>query len=306
MKYFKDVTAIKKTFFEKKMYYKRMKNVTQEKIDEIIDKMIPEFEEFFKEHNKSMYFYDSRGSHYLDCIQYLLYNFKCKELTYDEKVLFLILCCDPECKILDNYENTEIMSKDEILDAELPDREFLNDKRNSQIEGFKSRCRSDVGFFDTDIISFERDYVNKILKKTDFNTKINKDYTSNLLNMFKDDSFIKISDTDFKRVSDTAMFYLSSVSNNTSAITSNAILFQNDILKLRNNAERFIFFILVIDPELDAYKIYEDHCNMKKMKPVFIERFGFYEPLLIQIEKKYHELYCPDMFISEWTIKKDL
>ena len=307
MLYEENVSLVINSLFEKKKQYSKMININDEIINNL-QELIPQFEEVFKQNTKTLYVPDKRYIRYLNCVKFLLHNYKAKLLSFDEKMMFLILACDPDCIILKKYEEAHIMTKEKVLSAEVyEEKKYLNDVRNKQIENLKSDVRKEIGFFEAELITYERDYTNRILKKTEFNIDVKKDYSQFLLKSLVQNNITKISDEDFDRVKKIAMYYLSCINGNIDhKILSNSIIYQNDLLHLKNTTEKVIFFILVIDPTLEAFKIYEDNCNLHVIKDLMIDKIGFYNRDLITLEKNYHSLYCPDMFISEWTLKKDL
>ena len=66
---------------------------------------------------------------------------------------------------------------------------------------------------------------------------------------------------------------------------------------------QLIFLILASDPNLDALKIYEEESRMPNVEKRIKEEFGYYNPELLTLEKKFHKRFCPDKELSFWTNK---
>ncbi len=79
------------------------------------------------------------------------------------------------------------------------------------------------------------------------------------------------------------------------------IISQNHLLKLHNAEECIVFFIIAIDPELRALRIYEEESKREKMEERMIAELGFFDMNLVKAEIAYHKKFTPEMKVSEWT-----
>ncbi len=55
--------------------------------------------------------------------------------------------------------------------------------------------------------------------------------------------------------------------------------------------EKIILFILIVDPSLKMYSIYENSCKIDSIKKQIIEEFDIYIPGLANLERKYIEKF---------------
>ena len=87
-------------------------------------------------------------------------------------------------------------------------------------------------------------------------------------------------------------------------VASYNITNQKKLLGLTTSAEQLALFILLVDSNLDMLKIYEEESMVKNIKERIIEQFGFFEPELLTLERKFHDRFCPDKKLSPWTKTK--
>ena len=79
---------------------------------------------------------------------------------------------------------------------------------------------------------------------------------------------------------------------------------QMQLIGLNTFAEQLAFYILVVDPNLDMLRIYEEESMIPNVEERIIEEFGYYNAELIKIEKKFHQRFCPSKKLSVWTETK--
>lgn len=58
-----------------------------------------------------------------------------------------------------------------------------------------------------------------------------------------------------------------------------------------NEADKYFVFMFSVDPDFEAAKIYLEENNFKNIKTKMKNKFGFYDPYLIYIEKYYIKYY---------------
>ena len=76
-------------------------------------------------------------------------------------------------------------------------------------------------------------------------------------------------------------------------IIKKLILNPNDY-NVFNDSEKYILFMLTIDPNFEAIKIYEESNNVKEIKKKMINYFGVYDKNLIEIEKRFIKSFLSD------------
>ena len=137
------------------------------------------------------------------------------------------------------------------------------------------------------------------------------------VNSHNQDSFIKrskllkdfnsISDERYERLTDLAQIWLSVAPDKfNSKVATYSVTNQKKLLGLNNLAEQLTLFILLVDPNLNMLKIYEEECMIKNTERRTIEEFGYFNMDLIALERKYHDRFCPNKQVSIWSkVKKD-
>lgn len=294
-----DNEKIKYRFFKSSSEYSKFNNISLERIEEIKK----DIESFKKENiNKKFdYLGNSRNGEYIEVLCYLS-SFKCSNYTYDEKIVFIILMFDPELKFYNIYSNFNIVDLETIKSVETDmEKKELNELRKKQIFNLECEVRRAIGIWDVNLIAYERDYLARVLNNNCFVKNAPNDYSSSLFKKICELDDLIIGKERFEYVNEKVKEYISSIDRVNYIDLAFHILFQNDILKLRNNKEQLLFFVLAFDPELKVLNIYEDEPTVKKIKERLIMEFGFYNKELIKVERLYHSHYCPDYQYSEWV-----
>ena len=163
------------------------------------------------------------------------------------------------------------------------------------------------GYFDDlKLLKFEEQFFKRFYSKKELITQVgqhNEDGFLLLAGLV--DSFDNITDERFKELIETAQAWNAIVpdKHKTKTATYSATK-QKDLLGLTTLTEQFAFYILAVDPNLDMLRIYEEESMIPTTQERIEEAFGYYNPALITLEKKYHQRFCPDKKVSIWTETK--
>ena len=115
---------------------------------------------------------------------------------------------------------------------------------------------------------------------------------------------LEISIEELKEVAQTWLSFVPDKSN--SRVATYSVTSQRDLLGLNTLAEQMTLFILLVDGNLDMLRIHEEECRMKNTERRIIEEFGYYNPELLILERKFHTRFCPNKQISIWSKTKTL
>ena len=236
---------------------------------------------------------------YVRILQYLANsNIHATYPNYDERVVFLIQSTDPELITLKEFLKTSYPKKTEILKSSGETRKKLLEKRNAALKDMESRIREQIGFFDKKLVSYELKYYRKFAYKLVNLNVINVDYISGLLELTEPFTNLdSITKKDYERLNEISQNFIAQNGNP----TLNAAAFNvryNRAFGLTGITKRIVLLILLIDPNLDALRIYEEESRTNMVEARMKERFGYYNPELIRLERIYHDKFTPDMKIS--------
>lgn len=228
---------------------------------------------------------------YLAILDYLL-DSESEELpSFDEKIMFLIHAIDPDLTIY-FYSLRNGYSENDNTEG--------NNKKADDLISFIEKV---VGSLDVQLLKYEEIYFRKYLKCSDIISYVNRDYSSKFFKSFKNiESFDDVSDTTFQVLSIKSAEFAKKCKDPQNI---NTVCFNmsnpNSFPETRYPTHKIIFFILTIDPELNALKIYEEESNVSNIKARMIEELGFYHEDLIRIEKMYRKKFMPEYYASEWA-----
>lgn len=252
----------------------------------------------------------SKLERYYDTLRYLTGPLVHLELpTFDERIAYLIMTVDPYLVLFKDFLKIDLTSLDEIFKIEdKKERNHLLELRNQTIAEYETSVREKVGFFDINLLKFEEMFFKKFYGERELITEVqsnNQDYFINNVKMLR--SFNSISDDRYDELNQVAQIWLSIAPNRfNSKVATYSVTNQRKLLGLRNIAEQAALFILLVDSELDMLRIYEEESRMPNVERRIIEEFGYYNPELLNLEKKFHKRFCPEKELSIWTkIKKD-
>ena len=220
---------------------------------------------------------------------------------YDRRILFLILASDPDFLMHDIFLDTEIISESTIKQAPEEDKEKLKEKRKRQLSEFRDKVKSKLGFYDTNFLAYESD-LRKIIDKDKLIFNVKYDALSRILERAQGVTiFDKITEEDLERLKLASERWLIEAENlkDFNSLAYN-LLIKPGLFNIKNIPEQVLIFIMLADPELNMLRIYEEESREVFTKERCLEEVGFYDSHLIQLERKYHDKFLPDMRISIW------
>ena len=214
----------------------------------------------------------------------------CKDydLNFDEKILFFILVIDPDLIIYKIFCETPLISIEQIeKEKNKHVRAILTNKRKQQFTDIEIRITEQLGFYDKHLLYYEEVYLNKIFCKHTINTLILRNAFPKLAIHCKSITNIEmITDVRFKEIEKTAKNFIGKINTSpTVAIVSNALIYQGEQLELDTLNEKFIFFILTIDPNFYLLAILEEESCTENIKKRALQELGFYDENLVELEK---------------------
>ena len=247
---------------------------------------------------------------YYDALRYLTSPLIHLELpTYDEKIAYLIMTVDPYLVLFKEFLKIDLPGLDAIFKIEdKKERNRLLELRNQTIAIYETTVREQIGFFDINLLKFEEMFFKKYYGERELITEVqnnNQDYFINNAKILR--SFNNISNERYNDLVQVAQTWLSIAPNEfNSKVATYSVTNQRKLLGLRNLAEQAALFILLVDSNLDMLRIYEEESRMPNVEKRIIEEFGYYNPELLNLEKKFHKRFCPEKELSIWTkVKKD-
>ena len=229
--------------------------------------------------------------------------------SFDEKLAFLIMVVDPELVTYKEFLKINLMSSSELFKVEdRKERERLMDLRNQTVSGYESTVREKIGFYDPRLLKYEELFFKKFYNDKELVTDVRMNNQDTLMlraRFIK--SFDSISDERYEELVELSQLLLSLVPDkyNTSLATY-SVIDQKKLLGLKNSYEQLALFVLLVDSDLDMLRIYEEESRMQNVEDRIKEQFGYYNTVLLSLERKFHNRFCPDKKVSVWTkIKND-
>ncbi len=212
---------------------------------------------------------------------------------FDYKIAFLIQAIDPNLSIYYHLL---------AIGFSPADSEEIAGPRARSIISFIEKT---VGMFDPEFLKYEEVYFRKVKKEGIILSNIKFDESKKLLDSFKGiPNFDEIKEIDFQLLSNKANYYFSACRNPKDVCTlSFNINNPNSILELFDVYRKAVFFILVIDPELIALRIYEEESTAEQIRERMLLELGFYYEGFIKLERLYCKRFFPEKSISEWSYK---
>ena len=301
---FKPVEYYTSKFYEKGKESKRFMDLTEDDLKEL-KKKVEEKRQMMSDNVTFRSVHMPKFDVYQSALEYLTNpTIHLKYRTFDERVAFLIMMVDPELVLFREYLKLNAISKEEIAKVEdKKERAALLQKRNQAILNFQSTVREKLGFYDAKLIKYEEMYFNKFLGEKELITEVGNNNQEAIIFRAKVlSNFDSVSDERFEQLKDIAQGCLSIAPYDTKVATY-SVINQKKLLGLSGMAEQLALFILLVDSELDMLRIYEEESMMSEVERRIIEQFGYYNPELLKLEKKFHKRFCPDKELSFWTNK---
>ncbi len=301
--YERDMDTARRMLYSRSADFKNFANITEEDKKRILALIETKKEDIKESYSKRTQF---ESTLYREGLLYVTSSSVFKYLhSFDERLFFLINLVDPALVSYYTYVTTELVSKRElksITDAKKLDEAI--ELRRQQIIGLEDTIRSQVGFYDSELIKYEKAYHRAFVKEDHFLEDVKMSQIPFLLQFVqKISDFDKISDERYQALVEKAQMWLSLVTDSKDANSlAYNIISQNHLLKLHNAEECIVFFIIAIDPELRALRIYEEESKREKMEERMLAELGFLDMNLVKAEQLYHKKFTPDMKVSEWTV----
>lgn len=296
MKKRRSLQALKHALYTRKKYFQKFDNITEEKYKEILNKV----KKFTKHIEKEivlpeLYFY-------MDALAYITEPPNSNEMTYDEKIIFLIETIDPNLITLKIHNEIETITAVDVKIAKTSEeKQELLDKKTKESELIENKVREELKVYDRNLALYEKYYSAKIKNKKKFEEPPNKDLSPLILSESANISFENISEERYEEINKIAQNWIA-ITNDEGNNKRSAynIIYQNNLLNLKTKTEQIIFYILTVDPNLSALTILYENANWKQIKEDMIQTIGFYSKDLIMLEKKYHERFIPTKILSEY------
>lgn len=297
----------KTKFYQKENQTKYFQELSEEQLAAVAKKLYKR-QEIIQETRIYGTANSTKLNYYQRILQYLTHPSIHMEIaTFDERLAFLIMAVDPNLITFKEFLKINLQSIDEItLEPNLKIRNKLFDQRNETLNKYENTVREQIGFFDAKLLKYEELFFKKFYSKRELITEVKQRNEDNLMSLEKYlESFKSISDKRYDELIEKAQLWLTLVPDKyKTKIATYSVTNQKKLIGLNSLAEQFAFFILVVDPNLDMLRIYEEESMIPKMAERIIEEFGFYHPSLLSLEEKYHSRFCPNKKISIWSETK--
>lgn len=297
----------KTKFYQKENQTKYFQELSEEQLAAVAKKLYKR-QEIIQETRIYGTANSTKLNYYQRILQYLTHPSIHMEIaTFDERLAFLIMAVDPDLITFKEFLKINLKSIDEItLEPNLKIRNKLFDQRNETLNKYENTVREQIGFFDAKLLKYEEFFFKKFYSKRELITEVKQRNEDNLMSLEKYlGSFKSISDKRYDELIEKAQLWLTLVPDKyKTKIATYSVTNQKKLIGLNSLAEQFAFFILVVDPNLDMLRIYEEESMIPKMAERIIEEFGFYHPSLLSLEEKYHSRFCPNKKISIWSETK--
>ena len=296
-------------FYQNERNFKGFSELSEDRLVEL-SKKVYRRDEIFSDTETRGFGRFLKLERYQRTLQYLTsVNVHLDYKSFDEKLAFLIMMTDPELVTFKEFLKLDLMSLNDISKVEdEKERNRLIRLKNQTIAEYETTVRERIGFFDAKLLKYEELFFKRFFNERELVTEVGRNNQDRLMSMGKLlPDFNGISDKRYEELVDVANTWLSMAPNKyNSYIAAYSVTNQNKLLGLNNLAEQLVLFILLVDRNLDMLRIYEEESQMKYMEERTMEEFGYFNTDLLELEKRFHDRFCPKKKVSIWTkIKKD-
>lgn len=218
--------------------------------------------------------------------------------SFDEKMIFLILAVDPNLEMLKQYNRMGITPNRAINNAfDDEERLELSAKRSNELKSYETRIRNILGFYDPKMLKYEKEFNKRFVEAHTLATEVSRDYFINFIDIAKDiEDFDNITSFDLSLLRLRVELWREELGEEADyRLAVYHLLFQNEILKLRNLQEKAIFLLLIMDSDLDLLRIYEEESKWPNIQKRAKEEVGIFNHELLKLEKKYQKKFYPDI-----------
>ena len=214
---------------------------------------------------------------------------------------------DPNLVTFKEFLKVDLISSTDIDKVEdEKERNVLNKTREQAISTYKSIVREKIGFFDVKLLKYEELFFKRFFNEKELVTEVGSNNQDSLMIKAKLlNNFNSISDDRYEELVSVAQTWLSLVPERyNSKVASYSVMKQKELLGLTNLTEQLALFVLLVDSNLDMLKIYEEECTLENIEGRIVNKFGYFNEELLVLERKFHDRFCPDKQISEWSDTK--
>lgn len=295
-------------FYQKENQSKRFSEVTEEQLVYLAKKAYRKQEIMEEDYTTYQRARISKLDRYQRTLLYLTNpNIHFDIKTFDERLAYLIMMTDPELVTFKEFLKINLRSIEEISQVEsVKERNRLFDERNATLCAYETAVRDKIGFFDVKLLKFEEQFFKRFYNEKELITEVgqnNEDKFILLSSLIQ--SFDSISEERYQELVEKAQTWLSLVPQKyNSKIATYSASNQKKLIGLNTLAEQFAFYILILDPNLDMLRIYEEESMMPIVEERITEEFGFYNKALLTLERKFHDRFCPNKKLSIWSESK--
>lgn len=266
--------------------FKGFKNIEENKLYEI-EEMVNRFKKYEK----------SRGIEgYNIAITHITSSQMCRRFSFDEKMVYLILCCDPYLVHFYNFISTSIISNSDINELECIDEiNMANEARQQQLYQLKNNIIQQIGFYDSNLINIEFSFFKRFYSDKVLIDNVKKDMIDILRKTFTNYYLIsKLSEQEILDVMRKSDFYINYMLENNIRLSINTLAFntfcQGEILDLKNCNQKILFIILTMDRKFKACDYY-DELELIDRQQEIENLIGFYDENFIKAEKRLKKIY---------------
>ncbi len=296
-----NVDTLRRQFHSRSVSFNNFQNITEQDIEKIKEK-VNRINSYVKANNS--YLNGVGLNKYISALKYLTSPKIAMEYkTFDAKILHLILAVDPDLKMYDQFVISDITSLSSIKNAEPEKKAELEAKRAYDIDIFANQIRKELGFYDGQLIKYERILRSTLFKKEGFYEDVTAPSIQPLLNRT---AFIKNLDMiDEKQVEilkkSIEKWYIEAKNPQDFNSLAFNLLHKYKEMDIKTIPEQLIYFMLIADPNLNMLKIYEEECTVQRIKSRSNEEVGFFNQGFIKLERMYHDKFEPNMILdSAW------
>ena len=296
MKKRRSIQALKHALYSRKNYFTYFKDITKEKHKELLEKA-----KAFKEKVEIERILPELHL-YMDTLAYITEPPHSFDLTYDEKLVFLIEVIDPDLITYKVHKETETISPLDLAKAkDANEKSLIIIKKAQEAKIIEDTVRSKLKFYDRNLALYEKYYSSLIKNRKNFEETPKKDLTPLIFANSSNITFDSITNERFEEINKIAQNWIATTnSEGDNKRAAFNLIYQENLLGLTNTIEKIIFFILTVDPNLKALTIYSENGKWEQIKEEMILALGFYSKELIKSEEKYHKRFVPQKSISEF------
>lgn len=294
----------KKKFYSREKEAKSFTELTEEQLSAISQKVYAMQEAINSStpHNKNM---NLKLENYHRTLQYLTNpNIHLEFKSFDERVAFLIMMSDPNLVMFKEFLKLDLTSVNDIAKVEsIKERNRLNNLRNQSLAVYQAAVREKIGFFDIKLLKYEELFFKRFFSENELITEVESNIRDNFIVKVKAvKDFNSITEQRYKELTDIAQYWLSAVNHKGNIKTAAySVTNQRKLLGLNTLEEQLALFILISDGNLDMLRIYEEESRTKAIEEKISEQFGYYNPELLVLERKFYNRFCPDKVLSIWS-----